>query len=261
MTTIKRCCEVEECDIFDFMADYIGLSVLHPGGFTATDMLLGQFNINKDSSVLDIACGKGTTAVYIAQKYGCKVVGIDISEELIGYGKELVKKNGLEENVTLELGDALDLPYDNNEFDYAVSQAMLILVKDKVKAIQEAVRVIRSGAKAGWIELSWKKNPTKEFMDEVSNVICAFCMENVETFENWEKLFKKTNSSNFMAMKSSMEFHGMKGMIDDEGFLNSLKIMSKFLFSQKVRKRMNALNDFFSRYPEYFGYGIYILTK
>ena len=74
---------IEKCDIFDFMAKYVGLSVLHPGGFGSTKRLLAKLKINSSSRVLDIACGKGTTSILIAKKYQCHVTGIDISSELI----------------------------------------------------------------------------------------------------------------------------------------------------------------------------------
>ncbi len=252
---------IERCDIFDFMATYIGLSVLHPGGLNATDTLLAQLDISTDSRILDIACGKGTTGIHIAKKYGCRVTGIDISEELIAHGKEQVLKEGVGELVTLEVGDALTLPFNAGEFDYTLSQAVLILIPDKLKAINEAVRVVKPGGKAGWIELSWKKNPSEELLTDMAKIISESWMSNIETFENWEKIFRKADITKFMVFKSSMEFQGMKGMIYDDGFLNSLKIMSKFLINSDTRERIGALNDFFSRYHDFFGYGIYILTR
>lgn len=74
---------IDKCDIFDFMAKYVGLSVLHPGGFDSTKRLLNKCKIDKSKRVLDIACGKGTTSILIAKKYGCKVVGIDNCPDLI----------------------------------------------------------------------------------------------------------------------------------------------------------------------------------
>ncbi len=251
---------LERRDIFDVMAAYMGQSVLHPGGFNATDMLLAQCSLSSDSRVLDIACGKGTTSIYIAKKYGCSVVGIDISQELIEQGRELVRRQRVENLVTLQVGDACSLPYDDSEFDCAISQSVLILVPVKETAVAEALRVVKSGGKAGWIELSWKKNPTQELLDTISNIISEPWMINIMTFEQWEKLFGKAKHKNFMAFRASVEFQGMKGMVYDEGFVNSLKIMSKFELDERVKKRVDMLDDFFNQYAGYFGYGIYILN-
>ncbi len=254
-------CTIEKCDIFDFMAKYVGLSVLHPGGFDATKKLAHACKIGRDTKVLDIACGKGTSAIFLAKEFSCQVEGVDISEDLIEEARTFATRTGVAEKVSFQVGDALDLAYSENEFDVAVSQAMLILVGDKSKAIQEAKRVVKPGGYAGWLELSWKKQPPKEFMDAVSNKICAYCMTNVLTFEDWENLFKDAGFSHVEIIKSSMDVSGVRGMIRDEGIGNVIKVISKYLFNPRVRKRMNNLNAFMNSNPEYFGYGIYIARK
>ncbi len=259
--TQNQGCTIETCDLFDFMAKYVGLSVLHPGGLKATEKLAEDLKINKNTRVIDIACGKGTTAVFIAQKFGCQVVGVDISEELIEEAKELAKKKGLEDLVTFQVGDALDLPYSDGEFDVAISQAMLILVGDKVKAIQEAMRVIKPGGSAGWIELSWKKTPSKKFMDEATKEMCAYCMKNVNTFKCWEKVFKKAGVKNIEVQKNSMEFNGIKSMIADEGLSKMFNVMFKYIGNSRIRNRMKKLNKFILSNPQYFGHGTYICNK
>jgi len=54
------------------MANVVGMTVLHPGGLKATERSADLCHIDKDSRALDIACGKGTSAVYLARKYGCQ---------------------------------------------------------------------------------------------------------------------------------------------------------------------------------------------
>ena len=146
------------------MAQHVGLSVLHPGGFEATSELANRCGFNEDQKIIDIACGKGTTGIYLAKRFGCKVIGIDFSERLIEEAKHLAKKNRVENLVSFQVADALDLPFSEGKFDGAVSQAMLVLVDDKMKAIKEARRVIKQGGRAGWVELSWKKKPAKELI-------------------------------------------------------------------------------------------------
>ncbi|UCE42622.1 MAG: class I SAM-dependent methyltransferase [Candidatus Aminicenantes bacterium] len=254
-------CTIEKCDIFDFMAKYVGLSVLHPGGFPATKKLAQACGIDREKKVLDIACGKGTSAIFLAKEYGCQVEGVDISGDLIDEAKVFARQKGVAERVSFQVGDALNLAYSDNEFDVAVSQAMLILVSDKNKAIQEAKRVVKPGGYAGWLELSWKKQPPKEFMDAVSNEICAYCMTNVLTYEDWENLFRDSGFSQIEITRSSMNMSGVRGMIRDEGFGNVIKVMSKYLFNSRVRMRMKNLNVFMNSNSEYFGYGIYTARK
>lgn len=246
---------IEKCDIFDFMADFVGLTVLHPGGFKATSRLAELCHIGKDTKVLDIACGKGTSAVYLAQRYGCQVVGIDIADHLIAQAIALAKRKGLEGRVSFRVADALDLPYDDGEFDVAFSQAILILVPDKKKAIQEALRVTRPGGYLGWLELSWQKEPTEEFIKKAVSEICAFCMRNAMTFEGWTNLFVDAGLRELRTITSKME---SPSMIRDEGPLNAIKVIFKWLTNTRIRRRMNAINKFFADNAEYFGYGIYV---
>ena len=223
--------------------------------------LADDCQVNKDTSVIDIACGKGTTSILLAEKYGCKVTGIDLSNDLIDYAKELARKRRLDARIDFRVGNALDLPFNDNEFDFAISQAILVLVPDKKRAIKEAFRVIKPGGCAGWIELSWKEDPPADFMRKVSNELCAYCMANVSTFEGWEKLFKESGIGNLELQRHSLNMGGMKTMLSDEGFRNMLRIMFRYVAHSKMRKRMKSLNRFFQDNPRYFGYGIYIARK
>lgn len=258
----NECNSVAKCDIFEFMAKHVGMTVIHPGGFNSTKKLINTLNITKDSKVIDIACGKGTTAILISQKYGCHVTAIDIDKKLIEEAKYLTKKKGLESKITYYVGDALKLPFNDNEFDAAVSQAMLVLVDDKIKAIQETNRVIKKGGIAGWLELTWKKEITKDFIDKISTVICAYCMNNVSTFDGWEKIFNKAGINNLNVIP--LDFNPNSNiieMIKDEGIINSISIMVKIMKNKEIKNRMKIMNEFFKENSEVFGCGIYYFNK
>lgn len=257
----EKACTIEGCDIFDFMARHVGLTVIHPGGFEATRRLADSCHMDPQTKVIDIACGKGTSAVYLAQRYGCEVVGIDISEDLVAEATGLARRKGLQEKVDFRVGDALELPFPDNEFDVAVSQAMLVLVESKEKAVQEALRVTKPGGYLGWLELSWKEQPTEEFLDAVSNVLCAYCMLNVHTFGGWEDLFTRTGINNLETTAFPLENGGMVGMLADEGLLNWTKVMLRNLTNPRIRKRVTTMNRFFKDHTQYFGYGIYVGRK
>jgi ubiquinone/menaquinone biosynthesis C-methylase UbiE len=217
--------------------------------------------LDNHTRVVDIACGKGTSAVYLAQRYGCEVVGIDISADLIAQARTLAKKKGLEEKVIFRVGDALKLPFLENEFDVAVSQAMLVLVTDKQKAIQEALRVTKPGGYFGWLELSWKKQPTADFLDAVSNVLCAYIMQNVSTFQGWADLFKEAGINQLAIQCFDLGNTGLMDMLGDEGFINTCKVMFKYMTNSRIRKRMKTMNRFFKEHTDYFGYGIFTGRK
>jgi len=78
-------------DIDEMMYSY-GLEILHLGGIEKTDEMVRMCKISKDKKVLDIGSGKGITACYLAQKYGCEIIGIDLSERMIEYAREMARK-------------------------------------------------------------------------------------------------------------------------------------------------------------------------
>ena len=260
---MESCCDssVEKCDIFDFMARYVGMTIIHPGGLQATRELAEGCLIDKNSRVLDLACGKGTSSIYLARRYGCQVVGLDIAEDLIDTGRELARKSGVHDKVSFVVGDALAIPFADNEFDAVISQAMLVLIEDQKKVVTEASRVAKKDGHCGWIELSWKKEPTKDFLDTVSTVICAYCMLNSHTYAGWKQLFEDAGMADLKVIEHSMNFQGMGSMFGDEGIANTIRIMWKYATDSKVRQRMNILSRNFQKYTDFFGYGIYIVKK
>jgi len=252
---------IERCDVFDFLDRHVGLTVIHPGGLDATRELAEACHLDDRTSLVDIACGKGTSAVYFAEKYGCKVVGIDTSEDLIAQAVALARKKGLERKVTFQVGDALRLPFADNEFDAAISQAMLVVVADKDKAIREAVRVTKRGGYLGWLELSWKREPTADFMRAISDVLRARCMMNAETFQAWEKTFRQAGVGELTVQASDSPSSGLLGMLGSEGLVNTSRVMWKYVTDTRIRTRMSTMQRFFREHAEYFGYGIYVTRK
>lgn len=252
---------IAECEVFEFMANYMGLTVIHPGGLKATKKLIDSMEINSKTKVLDIACGKGSTAFYLAEKYGCQVVGIDISEELIHEANETCAKKGLTRRVKFLVGNAMDLPFDDNQFDAAISQGILVFVVDKIKTINEASRVIKNGGKAGWIELSWKKEPNKEFLGNVFNILRAYCLKNASTYKGWKKVFERASTYNLSVIKGENILSGFFDSLKDEGIVNTIRIMFNTIKNSEVRHRVNIMGKFIEDNHDYFGYGIYVIEK
>ena len=71
-------CEPEKCDTFLFMSKKLGMEVLHPGGLQATKLMAEKCKISRDMTILDAGCGSGSSSIFLARRYGCRVVGIDV---------------------------------------------------------------------------------------------------------------------------------------------------------------------------------------
>jgi len=128
---------------FDFAAE-VGLAK-HIGGLEATEALLELCHISKGKYVLDVGCGVGVTPVFIAKRYGCRVVSIDISEGMVEKSKERAKREQVTDMVEFRVADAQDLSFDDNIFDAVITESVTAFPEDKQKAVNEYVRVTNPG--------------------------------------------------------------------------------------------------------------------
>ena len=118
---------------------------LHSGGLATTRDQAERVTLTRDSRVLDVGCGIGGPARYLAQKYGCRVDGIDLTPELIETGQVLSKRCGLADRVMLQLGNALDLPHADQTFDVVWCQNVTMNIADKARFLAGVYRVLKPG--------------------------------------------------------------------------------------------------------------------
>ena len=137
---------------FDLQASW-GLTK-HMGGLEATRTLLEACHIDTASYVLDVGCGVGITACYLATDYGCNVVGVDLSELMVERSKERATRKNVEDRVEFEIGDAHDLPFKAGVFDAVICESVVAFSKDKQKVIREYARVAKSGGCVGINEVT-----------------------------------------------------------------------------------------------------------
>ena len=118
----------------------------HIGGIDATRFVSAALSPTPSGKILDIGCGIGGPARFIALDIGCHVTGIDLTESFVETGNQLSRLVGLEDQVMLNTGNALALPFGENEFDAAFMIHVGMNVADKNQLISnEAARVIKPG--------------------------------------------------------------------------------------------------------------------
>ncbi len=118
----------------------------HPEAMEHTNEIMSGFaNLGPDTRVLDLGCGYGSTARYLARSYGCTVTGINISEKELELARLRVAEAGLEHLLSFEQGDFHSLLYENESFDVVWSQEAFLHGADKSLIISEARRVLKSG--------------------------------------------------------------------------------------------------------------------
>jgi SAM-dependent methyltransferase len=98
--------------------------------------------------VLDVGCGSGGPAVFLAREAGCSVTGIDVNEAGIGAGLSLVREAHLEERVRLRQADVREpLPFADRTFDALVCMDVMCHLPDRRRLFSEWRRVLRPGGR------------------------------------------------------------------------------------------------------------------
>lgn len=104
--------------------------------------------VPRGGRVLDVGCGGGQHAVRIVQdRPDLQVIGIDISETMVRRSRELAQRAGVQDRLTIQLGDALSLPFPDASFDAVYCAGPLKQVNDKPRALRECYRVLRPGGR------------------------------------------------------------------------------------------------------------------
>lgn len=114
-------------------------------GLWESEKIIFNKYINKKDKVLDLGCGAGRTTINLFKRGYKNIIGLDLSDELINFGKDYITKNGL--NIDLVVGDAMNLKYEDNSFDSVIFSynGMMCIPghKNRVKVLEEVYRVLK----------------------------------------------------------------------------------------------------------------------
>lgn len=102
--------------------------------------------------VLDVATGTGAVAIELARRFGCRVVGVDQSSEMLAEGRRRVEDAGLGERIELRPARAEDLPFADGSFDALTVTYLLRYVDEPGATIRELARVVRPGGTVALLE-------------------------------------------------------------------------------------------------------------
>jgi arsenite methyltransferase len=149
--TVKSCC----ARLYE--SDYVKLLLgdsFHPGGVKLTVRLGEVLRLAPQSRVLDVASGKGTSAIHLAETFGCEVVGVDYGKENVREANEIAAAKGLAGRVWFDQGDAERLPFDDATFDAIICECAFCTFPDKPVAAREFARVLKKGGRVGLSDLT-----------------------------------------------------------------------------------------------------------
>ena len=130
----------------------------HIRGNVATKELIELARFTSDMHIIDVGCGVGGSTRRLSHDTGCRVTGIDLSDEYIDAAKRLTELLNMQERVNFHTASALALPFEDNTFSGAWSIQMNMNVDDKQGWLKELFRVLKPGGRAVFYEVCGHKN-------------------------------------------------------------------------------------------------------
>jgi len=149
---------------------------IHGGGLQQTQVHAALVSITSDMHLLDIGCGIGGPARYFATEFGCRVTGIDLTDEYIDAASLLTQKIGLSDRVAFDCGNATALPYDDASFDMAWALNVTMNIEDRAGFYAGVHRVLKPGGRfciseigqgpggEPYYPLTWAADPAYSFL-------------------------------------------------------------------------------------------------
>jgi ubiquinone/menaquinone biosynthesis C-methylase UbiE len=148
----------------------------HGRGLVATRENSAKLNLDATMRVLDVGSGVGGPARYMASTFGCRVTGIDLTDDFVAAAKELTERCGLSDKVEFRQGDALAMPFGEASFDAVSCLNVAMNIRDKTGLAREICRVLKPHGRLVWTEavqgpegpphypLPWARNPDISFL-------------------------------------------------------------------------------------------------
>ncbi|MGH6653590.1 MAG: class I SAM-dependent methyltransferase [Actinocrinis sp.] len=227
-------------------ADLGMLEDFHTLGRLATAQLMELAGVGGADYVLDAGTGIGGTARFLADRYGCRVAGVDLTAEYVETARWLDQLVGLDGRITPHQGDVTDLPFADGSFDVVVSQHVQMNIADKALLYGEARRVLADGGRlALWdvtagegalddadFPLPWADRPELSHLaapDELRAVIGAAGFE----IAHWKDL--TDDAAPFMATVLSTEPGplGLQAFVPD--FARKVRNLTRALANGRLR--------------------------
>ena len=115
--------------------------------------MVSRVDARADDRVLDVATGTGLVAAALVRRFGCRVVGLDQSPQMLGRAEERLRANPqLAARIELVRGEAEALPFADREFDHLTFTYLLRYVDDPGGVLRELARVVKPGGQVASLE-------------------------------------------------------------------------------------------------------------
>lgn len=180
--------ELKSCCAQLYESDYAKLLLgdsYHPGGLELTEVLGEVLELTPQSRVLDVAAGKGTSAIHLAESFGCQVVGVDYGAANIKLANETAAERGVAQRVTFQVGDAEKLSFDPASFDAIICECAFCTFPNKAVAARGFARLLKPAGRIGLSDLTRTGDVPKELDTVLAWAACIADAQPLDSYVNF----------------------------------------------------------------------------
>lgn len=227
----------------------------HLGGIYATRRLLTRCHLTAGQQVLDIGCGTGYTACYVAEHCQAKVIALDINPRSITEAGKRVSRRGASPPVSIVRADAHRPPFSDAIFDAVIIESVLVFC-DAAAVIAEIHRILKPEGVVGVNEFTFLRSPPARLVSLLTGTmgIHAFRQDEWESLLRSAGLAEVTSSVHRLNLWEQLASH-----LAADGLKNYLAAMMTGVRDSSIRRTffnkemLAAARDFLP----YVGYGLY----
>lgn len=229
-----------------------------PGGKDSIRQIVQNCFISKNSLVLDVGCNTGFCSFELVHLCKCRVIGIDISKEMIKSANAIKKRDPLGNLVRFQIADGMNLPFKSKTFDVVFSGGSTAFIKDKKRAIEEYARVTKNFGFIADINFYYQKKPPMKLVKKLNTLLDI----EIEPWDMgyWINLCEETCLEKFYVYTSGVKTKTKKeiknyciGMADQKKLEVGIK--------KELLKRLEEIMSLFNENHKYLKYCIFIYRK
>ncbi|MGF9701092.1 MULTISPECIES: class I SAM-dependent methyltransferase [Paenibacillus] len=241
--TLKGGKELEIVDYHDLLAK-LGEGSAHPGGFTATVQLIDSLSLPAHGQVLEVGCGTGRTACYLARN-GYRVTAVDLHREMLEKAVRRARRERLD--IRFIQADVTALPFPDHRFDLVFVESVTIFTRWRA-ALAEYRRVLKPGGRLIDREMILCGRKTDLMRRRLKRF---YGMRTLATMTEWKKRLKQSGFADVSVHEHSRSI-GKWGVDHDPH-----RELDMALFEDEQVRRMSQTNDrLLARYGKKLGYAV-----
>lgn len=157
----------------------------HYGGAHVVDVLANKAGIRRGHHVLDVCSGMGGPARWIAERYGCRVTGLDFTESRVEAAKRLTRRVRLDHLVDFVCGDATAMPLPDSRYDVLIGQESWLHIPDKAALVRQCARVVKPAGTIAFTDVVLRSQLTR---GEEERLAAQMHAPNVASPDRYEEL-------------------------------------------------------------------------